>query len=132
MTINQSNAIITNPTTKKAIAALKKYAKVEIMLKAAEKEAKEATETIKQAMIDSGVDRVVFDPKLTDGVSGYITLAERTNYKAEDLSEVSDQFKKFSLDTDKVKAQHTLTGELPEGVITTKTQFITKKIKLED
>lgn len=129
MTTNQSNAIVKNPNTKKAVAVLKKYAELETQLKAAEKEAKAATETIKQAMIDQGVERIEFDPELT-GVEGYITLAERIGYKAEDLDEVADDFKKSALDTDKVKAQATLTGELPAGVVETRTQYVTKKIKV--
>lgn len=126
MTANQTNQLVKNPNTKKAIAVLQKFAAVEANYKAAEKEAKEATELIKQAMIDAGVPRIEVDlPDLT----GYITLAERTNYKAEDLSEVPEEFTKPALDTDKVKAQHTLTGQLPVGVVESKTQYITKKFK---
>lgn len=131
MTTNQSATIIKNPNTKKAVAALKKYAKLEVQLKAAEKEAKEANETIKQAMIDGGVDRIEFDPELT-GISGYITLATRKNYKVVDADELPDEFKTLSPDTAKVKAHEVLTGELPAGVETSETQYITKKIKLED
>jgi cytochrome bd-type quinol oxidase subunit 1 len=126
MTQNQTNQLVKNPNTKKAIAVLQKFAAVEANYKAAEKEAKEATELIKNAMIEAGVPRIEVDlPDLT----GYITLAERTNYKAEDLSEVPEEFTKPALDTDKVKAQHTLTGQLPVGVIESKTQYITKKFK---
>lgn len=131
MTTNQSATIIKNPNTKKAVAALKKYAKLETQLKAAEKEAKAANETIKQAMIDGGVDRIEFDPELT-GIKGYITLATRKNYKVTDLDELDDQFKSLKADTDKIKAQHTLTGELPAGVETSETQYITKKIELAE
>lgn len=131
MTTNQSNAIIKNPNTKKAVAILKRYAKAEAQLKALEKDAKAANEDIKQAMIDQGVERIEFDPELT-GISGYITLATRKNYKVTDIDELDDQFKKLTADTDKIKAQHTLTGELPAGVETSETQYITKKIKLED
>ncbi len=129
MTANQSTQLVKNPNTKKAVAALRKYAKLEMQLKAAEKEAKAATETIKQAMIDANVPKIEFDPELS-GIEGYITLAERTSYKAEDLSEVAEEFTKPTLDTDKVKAQHTLTGQLPAGVVESKTQYITKKIKV--
>ena len=131
MTTNQSATIVKNPNTKKAIAALKKYAKLEVQLKAAEKEAKEANATIMQAMIDGGVDRIEFDPALT-GISGYITLATRKNYKVVDADELPDEFKTLSPDTAKIKASETLTGELPAGVETSETQYITKKIKLED
>ncbi len=127
MTTNQTNQLVKNPNTKKAIAVLQKFAAVEANYKAAEKEAKEATELIKEAMIDAGVPKIDIDlPNLT----GYITLAERTNYKAEDLSAVSDEYLKPALDTDKVKAQATLTGELPAGIVESKTQYITKKFKV--
>lgn len=129
MTTNQSNAIIKNPNTKKAVATLKRYAKAEAALKSLEKEAKAANEELKQAMIDANVPRIEFDPELS-GIKGYITLAERTNYKVTDIDELDDQFKSLSADTAKIKAQHTLTGELPAGVETSKTQYITKKIEL--
>lgn len=127
MTANQTNALVKNPNTKKAIAVLQKFASLETQYKAAEKEAKDATELIKQAMIDAGVPKIDIDMQ---GFTGYITLAERTNYRAEDLSEVDEQYTKPALDTDKVKAQHTLTGELPAGVTESKTQYITKKFKV--
>lgn len=127
MTSNQSNMLVKNPNTKKAIMVLQKFAATEANYKAAEKEAKEATELIKNAMIEAGVPKIEIDlPELT----GYITLAERTNYKAEDLSAVDEQFIKPALDTDKVKAERTLTGELPAGVVESKTQYITKKFKV--
>jgi hypothetical protein len=129
MTANQSTSLVKNPNTKKAVAALRKYAKLELQLKAAEKEAKEATETIKQAMIEQNVEKITFDPELT-GIKGYITLATRKSYKVTDLDELDDQFKKLTADTDKIKAQHTLTGELPAGVTENETQYITKKVEV--
>lgn len=126
MTQNQSTQLVKNPNTKKAMAVLTKFAELEATYKAMEKEAKAANELIKEAMIAGGVDRVTID---MPGWEGYITLAERTNYKAEDLDEVADEFKKPALDTDKVKAQAVLTGELPAGVVESKTQYITKKFK---
>lgn len=130
MTTNQSNQLVKNPNTKKAIAVLQKFAATEAAYKAAEKEAKEATELIKNAMIEAGVPKIEIDlPEMT----GYITLAERTNYKlAEDVTidELPEQFSKRVLDTDKVKAEVTLTGNLPAGVVESKTQYITKKFKV--
>lgn len=127
MTANQSAQLVKNPNTKKAIMVLQKFAATEANYKAAEKEAKEATELIKNAMIEAGVPKIEIDlPELT----GYITLAERTNYRAEDLSAVDEQFIKPALDTDKVKAERTLTGDLPTGVVESKTQYITKKFKV--
>lgn len=126
MTINQTNQLVKNPNTKKAMAVLAKYAELESQLKSAEKEAKEATELIKNAMIEAGVPKIEID---MPGLTGYITLAERTNYRAEDLSAVDQAFIKPALDTDKVKAEATLRGELPAGVSESKTQYITKKFK---
>lgn len=126
MTTNQSAILVKNPNTKKAVAILTKFAKLEAKYKALEKEAKEANELIKEAMIAGGVDKVTID---MPGWEGYITLAERTTYKAEDLSEVDDKYLKSALDSTKVKAEATLTGKLPAGVTESKTQYITKKLK---
>lgn len=131
MTTNQSNALVKNPNTKRAVAALKKYAKAEATLKALEKEAKAANEDIKQAMIDQGVERIEFDPELT-GLKGYITLASRKNYKVVDADELDDEFKTLSPDTAKIKAHETLTGDLPAGVEISETQYITKKIEVAE
>lgn len=126
MTQNQTNQLVKNPNTKKAMAVLAKYAELESQLKQVEKDAKEATELIKNAMIEAGVPRIEIElPNLT----GYITLAERTNYSTEDISEVPAEFTKAALDTTKVKAHHTLKGDLPAGVVESKTQYITKKFK---
>ncbi len=127
MTANQSAQLVKNPNTKKAMAVLARFAKKELAYKEAEKEAKAATELIKEAMIAGGVDKVTID---IPGFTGYITLAERTTYKAEDLSEVSDEYLKQALDTDKVKAQAVLSGQLPAGVVESKTQYVTKKFKV--
>lgn len=127
MTDKQSNLLVKNPNTKKAMAVLSKFAKLETEYKSLEKEAKAATEQIKDAMIEAGVPKIDID---MPGLTGYITLAERTNYKAEDLSEVAEEYLKPTLDTDKVKAQAVLTGELPAGVVESKTQYITKKFKV--
>jgi hypothetical protein len=126
MTSNQTNQLVKNPNTKKAMAVLAKYAELESQLKTAEKEAKEATELIKNAMIEQGVSKIEIN--LPD-VTGYITLAERTNYSTEDISQVPEEFTKAALDTTKVKAHHTLKGELPAGVVESKTQYVTKKFK---
>jgi hypothetical protein len=101
MTENQSNAIVKNPNTKKAIIVLRKFAQMEAEYKALEKESKAATELIKEAMIERGLDRIDLDE--VPGLTGYITLAERTTYKVEDIDEVADEFLKPTLDTDKVK-----------------------------
>lgn len=129
MTSNQSAQLVKNPNTKAALAVLHKFAQHEAQLKAMEKDSKAATELIKEAMIERGMDRLDID---VPGLTGYITLAERTTYKAEDLSEVGDEYLKQALDTDKVKAQAVLTGQLPAGVVESKTQYITKKFKVKE
>lgn len=128
MTANQTSQLVKSPGTKKAIIILQKFAAKEAAYKAAEKEAKEATELIKNAMIEADVPRIEID---VPGLTGYITLAERTNYRAENIDEVDEEFTKPTLDTEKVKAQHVLTGELPAGIVESKTQYITKKFKVE-
>ena len=131
MTLNQTNQLVKNPNTKKAMAVLKKFATLESEYKAAEKEAKAATELIKNAMIEAGVPKIDID---MPGLTGYITLAERTSYKLEEgvtVEEIPEQYTKRVLDTDKVKAEATLTGQLPGGVAESKTQYITKKFKVE-
>lgn len=128
MTTNQTNAIIKNPNTKKAVAVLTKFAKLEAEYKAMEKESKEASKLLQEAMIQNGVEKINFDP--ATGIEGFITLAERVGYKAEDIDEVDDQFKKSAIDTTKIKAQATLTGELPEGISETRSYYIIKKFKV--
>lgn len=126
MTTNQSNQLAKNPNTKKAIAVLEKFAKLEAEYKAMEKESKEAVELIKQAMIDNNITKIDID---TDNYTGYITLAERVSYKADDIEAVDAKYLKPTLDTAKVKAEATLTGILPDNVTESKTQYITKKFK---
>lgn len=128
MTTNQTNAIIKNPNTKKAVAVLTKFAKLEAEYKAMEKESKEASKLIQEAMIENGVEKINFDP--ATGIEGFITLAERVGYKADDIDQVSDEFKKSALDSTKIKAQATLTGELPEGISETRSHYIIKKFKV--
>lgn len=126
MTTNQSTILVSNPHTKKAMAVLAKFAALETQYKAMEVEVKEATELIKEAMIAGGVEKITID---VPGWAGYITLAERTTYGADDISEVAPEYTKAALDTAKVKAQAVLTGELPAGVTESKTTYITKKLK---
>ena len=126
MTTNQSNQLAKSPNTKKAIAVLEKFAKLEAEYKAMEKESKEAVELIKQAMIDNDITKIDVD---TDNYTGYITLAERVSYKADDIEAVDVKYLKPTLDTAKVKAEATLTGSLPDGITESSTQYITKKLK---
>ncbi|HPR10625.1 MAG TPA: hypothetical protein PLJ04_03525 [Candidatus Saccharibacteria bacterium] len=106
----------------KSLVALKKFAKAEAELKELKAKHDEVVEKIKEAMIANGVTKI-------DGDWGYITLAERVSYKAEDIDQVPDEFLKPTLDTTKVKAEATLKGVLPAGVSESRTQYITKKLK---
>jgi len=127
MTTKQSNALAKNPNTKKAIAVLQKFAAKEAEFKALEKESKAAAELIKQAMIEQGITKIDID---LPTVTGYITLAERTTYAADDIEQVPEEFLKPALDGDKLKAHMTLNdGKLPAGVSKKVSQFITKKFK---
>ena len=128
MTTKQSTAIVKNPHTKKAIAVLQKFAAKEAEFKKLEAEKKEAEATIRDAMIESGVEKIDID---LPNVTGYITLVERVTYKADDIDAVPEKFTKTvkALDTDKVKAAAVLSDDLPKGVSKNVTQYITKKFK---
>lgn len=130
MTQNQSNAIVKNPNTKKAVMVLQKFAELDTQHKAMKKEAEEARALITAAMVEAGIPKIE-DLKLP-GFTGFITLAERINFKAEDLDAVDKKFIKPALDTDKVKAERTLTGNLPDGISESKTNYIIPKFKAVD
>lgn len=106
----------------KSLVALRKFAAAEAQLKELKEQHDKVVAQIQQAMIENGVQKI-------EGDWGYITLAERTSYKASDISEVAPRFTKKTLDAAKVKAEATLTGKLPKGVEESKTQYITKKLK---
>lgn len=106
----------------KSLVALKKFAKAEAELKELKAKHDEVLAQIQEAMIANNVTKI-------DGDWGYITLAERTSYKADDITAVDDKFLKLTLDTAKVKAEAVLTGQLPAGVVESKTQYLTKKFK---
>lgn len=106
----------------KSLVALRKFAAAEAQLKELKAKHDEVIEQIRTAMADAGVNKI-------EGDWGYITLAERTTYKADDLEAVDPKYTKPTLDTAKVKAEAVLTGQLPAGVVESKTQYITKKLK---
>lgn len=105
----------------KSLVALRKFVALEAQFKSAKEQHDAVVEQVKEAMITAGVQRI-------DGDWGYITLAERTNYKADDITAVDAKYLKQALDTTKVKAEAVLTGKLPAGVTESKTQYITKKL----
>jgi len=104
-----------------SLVALQKFAKAEAKLKTLQAKHDEVLDKIKQAMIEHNVTKI-------DGDWGYITLAERKTYKATDVDDVDDKYLKLSLDTKKVAAEATLSGEVPAGVEVVKTQYITKRL----
>ena len=106
----------------KSLNALRKFAATEARLKALKEKHDMIVSQVMVAMIENGVTRI-------DGDWGYITLAERTNYRAKDINEVAEKYIKPSLDTAKVKAEVVLTGQLPTGIVESKTKYITKKFK---
>lgn len=106
----------------KSLVALRKFAKAEVELKVLKEKHDAVIEQIREAMVANGVTKI-------DGPWGYITLAERITYKAEDPNAVDEKYLKYALDATKVKAEAVLTGVLPAGVTETKTQYITKKLK---
>jgi phospholipase/lecithinase/hemolysin len=129
MTANQSEILVNHPNTKKALAVLKKFAKMEAKYKELEAAKKEAETQIRDAMIAAGVTKITIDQP---GLSGYITLAQRTSFIAPDLDAVPADFHKKTLDTAKVKSYATLNGVLPEGVDMVKTHYIIKKFKEQE
>ena len=126
MTKNQANQVAKSPDTKKALAALVRYARLEAQLKAAKAEADAANIEIRDAMIANDVTRIEID---NDILKGYITLAERKTYKATDIDAVDDKFTKKALDTKMVAAEATLTCQLPTGIEVSTTQYITKNLE---
>ncbi len=106
----------------KSLAALRKFAKAEAELKELKAQHDLVIAQIMEAMQENGVTKI-------DGPWGFITLAERTTYKADDITSVDEKYLKPALDTAKVKAEAVLTGQLPAGITESKTQYITKKLK---
>lgn len=106
----------------KSLVALRKFAKAELALKELKAKHDAVIQQVQEAMEANGVQKI-------SGDWGYITLSERTNYKAEDIAAVAPEFTKATLDATKVKAHATLTGQLPAGVSESKTRYITKKLK---
>jgi len=117
MTNKQSDLLVQKPETKKALAVLQKFAEQEKAFKEMEVKKKEAEATLLEAMVANDIVKL-------EGDWGYITKTVRKSYKG-----TNPDFMKSVLDTTKVSAQVTLTGELPEGVEQTETPYITKKFK---
>jgi hypothetical protein len=97
-----------------------RYVSLQKDLKELEKDLDKEWKALQKAMEENGVEKISDD-------WGSITLATRKNYK--EAGEVSDKFKKIVLDTTKVSAHATLTGELPEGVEVSESNYLVKKFK---
>lgn len=54
-----------------------------------------------------------------------VTIAKRTNYKANDVTKVPATLLKLTLDTAKVGQHAKLYGELPDGIETSETEYLT-------
>ena len=83
---------------------------------------KELKEQVFEAMVAT-------DTKTVDTDSIRVTVAERKNFKAEDIDKVPTDFIKFSLDTTRVNKHYKLYGELPEGVDMSETKYLLWKDK---
>lgn len=97
-----------------------RYVSLQKDLKELEKDLDDQWKSLQKAMAENDVNKI-------DGDWGSITLANRKNYK--EKGAVADEFKKTVLDTTKVSAHATLTGELPEGVEVSETSYLVKKFK---
>ena len=95
-------------------ALLTNYAKNYLAVKQIEKEMKEEVATLKQAMIDNNVLEI-------DNGEYVLKLSVVKGVKLADITAVPKKFTKLVLDTAKVNASVTLTGELPAGVEETTT-----------
>ena len=117
MTAKQSDLLTLKPETKKALAVLQKFAAQEVAFKKLEFAKKEAEATLLEAMVANDIVKL-------EGDWGYITKAVRKTFKG-----FNAEFTKTVLDTTKVNAHVTLTGELPDGVVQSESSYLTKKFK---
>lgn len=83
------------------------YVSLQKELKKVEKELKSEWDKLKEGMVANSTPKV-------DGEWGSISIVSQKSYKA--VGEVPKKFMKTVLDTEKVGAHVTLTGELPKGV----------------
>lgn len=120
MTDNQSTILVNSPNTKKAVAILQKFSAMEAQYKELETQKKEAEVQILEAMKAHNIRKI-------EGEWGYITLATRQTFKA--IGTLAPRFTKVTMDSTKVKAHYTLTGNLPANVEVSETEYLTKKIK---
>jgi len=91
-------------------------------LKATQTKIDETWKRVEEQMIEHNV-------KSVKGDWGSLTIAERTTYKADDIEAVPRKFIKKTLDTKKVAAVAQLEGDLPKGVSSSVTKYLTKRLK---
>jgi len=100
--------------------AFTRYVSLQKDLKELEGELKEQWNSLQEAMENNSVNKI-------DGDWGSITLASRKNYSY--TGEIDPEFTKTVIDTKKVGAHTTLTGELPNNVEMSETKYLTKRFK---
>ena len=105
-----------------AVALQQEIADKVAELKEVQSKIDDTWKSVEKQMIDNNI-------KSVKGEWGSLTIAERTNYKAEDIDLVPKKFIKKTLDTKKVSAAEQLTGELPKGITASQTKFLTKRLK---
>lgn len=80
---------------------------------------------LESKMIEAGL-------KSVKGKWGYVTIADRTDYKVADIELLPPKFIKKVADTDKIKNYYKLEGKLPKGVEMKHSQHLTKRIKSQE
>jgi hypothetical protein len=89
---------------------------------------KEAQEKINSTWKEVETVMIENDIKSIKGDFGSLTIAERTNYKA-DLDVLPAKFIKKVADTTKIATYAKLEDKLPKGVTISTTKYLTKRIK---
>ncbi len=104
MTQQDVNALVLSHDQKQLLT---NYAKNYLAVKAIEKEMKEEQTKIKEVMVANNVTKID---------NGEYTLTLTSFPKYVKTGDVEEQFTQVTLNTTAVKAYHTLTGQVPEGV----------------
>jgi hypothetical protein len=97
-----------------------RYVSLQKDLKALEVDLDEQWKKLKESMIENDINKV-------EGDWGSISIEKQSKYKK--VGEVDAQFTKIELDTKKVSAHNTLTGELPDGVEKSEIIKLVKRFK---
>lgn len=95
------------------------------------KKQKDLFKKLEEQMIANGVEKI----EITEGdlKGSYIRISSRKTWKVVDEELVPKEYKKkvtsIQVDMAQIKEDAELTGEVPEGISLTDTQFLQKKIK---